>query len=90
MTECWNRSGRGQKYRFIQGAVSPPEVIYNPDQSACRLAWDYFHSLNSPLSSTPESDLSVAAVIEYVQDRDLYRMSLPYIEEVICGLLRMY
>lgn len=62
------------------------EVVHSSVHSACILAWNYFKSKRSPLSSSESSDREIEALLLYVQDRDLYANALPGCEEVIAGL----
>lgn len=50
-------------------------VIFNLNKSGAMLAWEYWHQTPAP------------KLIEYIQDRDLYRMELPYCQEVVTALL---
>lgn len=47
-------------------------AIFDMTKSGCRLAWEYFW---------PE-DTEIPSLLQYVEDRDLWRWELPYSEEV--------
>ena len=51
------------------------DAIFDLNKSGAMLAWEYWHKSPAP------------KLIEYIQDRDLYRMKLPHCQQVVTALL---
>ena len=65
------------------------EIIHNSHNSACILTWNYFKSKKTPLSDSIQTDNSIENLLNYIQDRDLYRNSLPNCSEIISGFIQI-
>lgn len=58
--------------------------IFDTEKSGARLTWEYFHAQQnfSVLSHQEEYDHNIPKLIQYVEDRDLWRFKLPYSHEI--------
>lgn len=66
-----------QDLRGIQDKIPNVFCVFDMDRSGAGIAWDYFH----PEKKRP-------GLIDYVEDRDLWRFNLPFSKEIhaACGL----
>lgn len=56
--------------------LAEPEVLVDTRRSGARLAWDHFYPLD------PSAFSYGSQLVNYVQDRDLWRWELPHSEEI--------
>lgn len=57
--------------------------IFDMEKSGARLAWEYLHSFNEePGLVSNLKDLQIPQLIQYVEDRDLWRYALPFSKEI--------
>lgn len=71
-----------------QHGMSRPEVVLDMDKSGARLAWEYLYGhrlLPDDMLDTSRSGLSLGIppwLVDYTEDRDLWRWRLPYSREI--------
>lgn len=75
-----HKSAREELERFERSNTT---IVFDMEKSGARLTWDHFCSSSPRCAPYGWSDLKDApALIQYVEDRDLWRKSLPQSEEI--------
>lgn len=62
------------------------KAIYVPHHSGCVLTWLHFHDLYRTLAAPPAIPEYVPQLLQFVEDRDLWRWHLPYSRQVNAAL----
>lgn len=78
----WAPESDLQLYGLVDDGV---EIVLDNNKSGAVLAWEYFYPLFAPGPITDEENY-VPLFLQYIQDRDLWRFSLPGTKDFTAGL----